>query len=98
VPDAPARDIVVAPGIGSHPPASENAPPPAPSTRSARLPALRAAAVHMVFAARRSNEFITPAGVLAAEAWASRGVLDALVQFPIDAEVAPAFSNSLGWG
>ncbi|EIN14751.1 purine and uridine phosphorylase [Punctularia strigosozonata HHB-11173 SS5] len=64
---------------------------PAPSTsRSARFAPLvpnthiRAAAAQMVFAQRLSQDFITPEKVAELEAWAGKGVLDALVAFEIE--------------
>jgi uridine phosphorylase len=70
-------------------------PPQPPLTaRSPRFPPLvpnthvRAAAAQMVFAQRASRAFIAPAEVAALEAWAGRGVLDALVGVEIDASVS----------
>jgi len=44
---------------------------------------IRAAAVHMVFASRTSQDFITPEQVSELETWAGKGVLDALSGFEI---------------
>ncbi|KAI5115984.1 hypothetical protein M0805_004641 [Coniferiporia weirii] len=52
----------------------------APSSR------IRAAAVQMIFADRRSQDFIEPARVKALEAWSGRAVLDALSAFYIPEE------------
>ena len=46
--------------------------------------AIKAAAVHMTFASRTSQEFITPQQVLDLEAWAGRRVLTALCAFHIN--------------
>ncbi|KAF9563511.1 uridine phosphorylase [Agrocybe pediades] len=44
---------------------------------------IKAAAIHMVFASRKSRDFITPQQVEEAEHWAGKGVLDALVNTEI---------------
>lgn len=44
---------------------------------------IRAAAVHMIFASRTSQDFITPEQVNELEAWTGRGVLIALSNFAI---------------
>jgi len=44
---------------------------------------IRAAAVHMVFASRTSQDFITPAQVSELETWTGKGVLNALSGFRI---------------
>ena len=50
-------------------------------------PRIRAAAAQIVFAARDSRAFITPAEVEQIENWAGRGVLEALASFAIPPEV-----------
>ncbi|KAF9043214.1 nucleoside phosphorylase domain-containing protein [Panaeolus papilionaceus] len=52
---------------------------PLPSPKSV----IRAAAAHMVFAGRKSQDFITPEQVDEAENWAAKGVLEALVHLEI---------------
>ncbi|KAF7325006.1 Uridine phosphorylase [Mycena kentingensis (nom. inval.)] len=47
---------------------------------------IRAASAQMIFAARGSRDFITPAQVDVLEEWTGRGVLDALVAMDIPAE------------
>ena len=49
---------------------------------------IRAAAAQMVFAARKSKDFITPQKVAEIEAWTGRAVLEALVAFEIPDEVS----------
>lgn len=51
-------------------------------------PEIKAAAVHMVFASRSSQDFITPEQVAGLEAWSGLGVLEALREFPITPEVS----------
>ncbi|RPD56315.1 purine and uridine phosphorylase [Lentinus tigrinus ALCF2SS1-7] len=55
-------------------------------TRLRPPPRIRAAAAQMVFAARTSQDFITPEHVASIEAWTGRAVLDALVGLPIERE------------
>jgi uridine phosphorylase len=66
--------------------------PLAPNLASSLTPrsqksVIKAAAVHLVFASRTSQEFITPEQVLDLEAWAGRQVLTVLCEFPIDENV-----------
>ncbi|KAN0082821.1 Nucleoside phosphorylase domain containing protein [Tylopilus felleus] len=49
-----------------------------PAKDTVRQPTIRAAALHMVFASRSSQEFITPEHVSQLEAWCGLAVLDAL--------------------
>jgi uridine phosphorylase len=79
-------NITSPPGPSSPPSTSLDAAGGATSGR--RGSQIRAAAVHMVFAARQSNAFITPEQVAVAEEWAGRGVVEALVGFKIASEVA----------
>ncbi|GJE89279.1 purine and uridine phosphorylase [Phanerochaete sordida] len=58
-------------------------------------PRIRAAAAHIVFAARDSREFITPAEVEQIEDWAGRGVLEALAHFAIAPERLHADEGSV---
>ena len=51
-------------------------------------PRIRAAAAHMVFASRRSQDFITPTQVEELEAWCGAAVLHALIHFDIPASVS----------
>lgn len=78
----------------SHVPSTQ---PPPPSLKPAKDdtlgPRIRAAAVHMVFANRTSQDFITPAQVAELEAWSGRGVLDALRGFEIPSEVRAPLST-----
>lgn len=46
-------------------------------------PVIRAAALHIVFASRASQEFITPEKVIELEAWGGLGVLEAICKYPI---------------
>ncbi|EKM60252.1 uncharacterized protein PHACADRAFT_246117 [Phanerochaete carnosa HHB-10118-sp] len=50
-------------------------------------PRIRAAAAHIVFAARESSAFITPAEVEEIENWTGRSILEALARFYIAPEV-----------
>ncbi|KAH8111151.1 purine and uridine phosphorylase [Phellopilus nigrolimitatus] len=64
-----------------------SAAPNSPSTKTAApAPRIRAAAVQMIFANRRSQEFIDPARVGALEAWSGRATLDALSAFHVPKE------------
>lgn len=56
-------------------------------------PLIRAAAVQMVFAARSSQEFITPEHVTKLEAWSGQAVLEALCATDISQDVCV---NKLG--
>ncbi|KAJ7240392.1 uridine phosphorylase, partial [Mycena haematopus] len=47
---------------------------------------IRAAAAHLVFASRTSQDFITPCEVTVLEEWTAKGVLDALVEMTIPAD------------
>lgn len=58
-------------------------------------PRIRAAAAQIVFAARDSRAFITPAEVEQIENWAGRGVLEALASFAIPPERLHADSGSV---
>jgi uridine phosphorylase len=91
---APAGPPPPVPDAPGHPTLSGASAPPAAAAAARRHGSIRAAAVHMVFAARGSNAFITPAGVLAAEDWAGRGVLDALVEFGLDGDVRASGTGS----
>jgi uridine phosphorylase len=53
------------------------------ATSDVGSPIIRAAAAHMVFASRGSGGFITPEQVATVEAWATRGVLEALASFTV---------------
>lgn len=50
-------------------------------------PRIRAASAQMVFAARNSCDFITPAQVKNLEEWSAHAVLEALAMFNINSEV-----------
>jgi len=56
---------------------SPSAPPSLPNT------VIRAAAVHMVFASRKSRDFIAPRQVEELEYWTGQGVLNALINIDI---------------
>ena len=67
-------------------------------------PRIRAAAVQMIFAQQRSQDFISPAQVIALEERSGRAVLDALSSFSIADKVGTSpinsflhLSNSLVW-
>ena len=53
------------------------------STRNTH-PSIKAAAVHLVFASRTSQDFITPQQVVDLETWAGQRVLAALCAFSVD--------------
>ncbi|KAF8187871.1 hypothetical protein K438DRAFT_1594751, partial [Mycena galopus ATCC 62051] len=56
---------------------------------------IRAAAAHLVFASRTSQDFITPSEVTVLEEWAAKGVLDALVEMSISADHLHAEAGSV---
>ena len=56
---------------------------------------IRAAAVHMVFAARASRAFISPAQVKQLQSWVGRAALDTLVEFDIPVSAIKIWSNFL---
>ncbi|OCB91137.1 purine and uridine phosphorylase [Sanghuangporus baumii] len=58
-------------------------------------PRIRAASVQMIFAQRRSQDFITPLRVAALEEWSGRVVLEALTSFHIPAENLHAESGTV---
>ncbi|KAG2357708.1 nucleoside phosphorylase domain-containing protein [Suillus spraguei] len=58
-------------------------------------PVIRAAAVHMVFASRSSQAFISPDQVNELEKWSGRGVLEALVRFGVAPERLHPISGSV---
>lgn len=59
---------------------------------------IRAAAAQMVFAARTSQDFITPQKVVEIEAWTGRAVLEALIAFEIPNEVSrPSARSRVEW-
>ena len=63
-------------------PMADPHPTPGPKSR------IRAAAVHMIFASRISQVFITPEEVDVLEEWCGLAVLKALVTFPVSVSVA----------
>ena len=71
-------------GTGTDQPTMQNAPKP-PSHGK-----IRAAAVQMVFAARASRAFISPAQVKQLQTWVGRACLDTLAAFHIPAEATQA--------
>ncbi|KAL5501919.1 hypothetical protein ACEPAH_9180 [Sanghuangporus vaninii] len=58
-------------------------------------PRIRAASVQMIFAQRRSQDFITPLRVAALEEWSGRVVLEALTSFHIPVENLHAESGTV---
>ncbi|KAJ6483617.1 nucleoside phosphorylase domain-containing protein [Mycena vitilis] len=55
----------------------------APSALAGHDTVIRAAAAHLVFASRTSQDFITPEQVAVLEGWTAKGVLDALAEMVI---------------
>ena len=86
----PLSTVPVSPSISSaHPPSTQRIVPGASTNVSDGdkgdeiQPSIKAAAVHMVFASRTSQDFITPTQVDKLEAWCGRAVLEALINFEI---------------
>ncbi|KAJ6480275.1 nucleoside phosphorylase domain-containing protein [Mycena sanguinolenta] len=57
-----------------------------PKTLAGHATVIRAAAAHLVFASRTSQDFITPNEVAVLEEWTAKGVLDALVEMTVEAD------------
>jgi hypothetical protein len=49
----------------------------------------------MIFAARLSKAFIAPDEVVELERWSSRGILDALIEINLPANVGCSYSSSI---
>ncbi|KAH7106329.1 purine and uridine phosphorylase [Auriculariales sp. MPI-PUGE-AT-0066] len=60
-----------------------DAPPSKPSPAPSSATQIRAAAVHMIFASRLSQQMITPEVVVDLEEWSGLAVLQALSKFPL---------------
>jgi uridine phosphorylase len=58
-------------------------------------PRIRAAAAQMIFASRLSKAFIAPDEVVGLERWSSRGILEALIQINVSANVGGSCSASM---
>ncbi|PPQ90719.1 hypothetical protein CVT25_005027 [Psilocybe cyanescens] len=71
---------------------------PTPQVPPAPLPlpnsVIRAAGIHMVFASRKSQDFITPEQVQEVEDWAGQGVLNALINIDIPKDVSDLVAYS----
>ncbi|KAL5519701.1 hypothetical protein ACEPAG_1361 [Sanghuangporus baumii] len=105
-PPVPPTSLPVSPSI-TPPPTSDDYPPAATSSNSAytkagvsdstvaNTPRIRAASVQMIFAQRRSQDFIAPSRVAALEEWSGRVVLGALTSFHIPAENLDAESGTV---
>ncbi|KAL5524211.1 hypothetical protein ACEPAF_9351 [Sanghuangporus sanghuang] len=110
-PPAPPTSYPVSPSITPPPTSDDfntaSNPPAATSSNNASAktgvsgstvtttPRIRAASVQMIFAQRRSQDFITPLRVAALEEWSGRVVLEALTSFHIPAENLHAESGTV---
>ncbi|KDR73232.1 hypothetical protein GALMADRAFT_100855 [Galerina marginata CBS 339.88] len=71
----PVTPVIAQSSSPTHP--LHRAPPPLPNS------VIRAAAAHMVFASRKSQDFITPQQVEEVENWTAQGILNGLVNIDI---------------
>ena len=83
----PPTNLPTKPTINPGPSAQEEA-IPAASIETTRSPRIRAAAVQMIFADRKTQDFISPDRVTKLERWSGEAVLKALTEFYISREVS----------